>query len=611
MKATAQTTLDLNIKKLRDAYFEQEITPAQVIERIIERSAVLKKYNIWICPPSLSWIQPFLDNLRYEDLANFPLWGIPFALKDNIDLQGLDTTAGCREFSYKPKDSAFVVQRLIDAGAIPIGKANLDQFATGLNGTRSPYGCCHNSFEFNLISGGSSSGSAVAVAMGLSSFSLGTDTAGSGRVPAGFNNIVGLKPTRGLLSCMGVVPACRSIDCLSIFALTTDDANAVFSVALGPDPEYEFCRSICQTHKKSDYGLANNDLTIGVIARHQLKFFGDDYYRRAYLDTLNSMISSGFKFTEIDYSPFQEAGELLYEGPWISERHLAVESLIKNQPQVLHPVVREIIEPGQGASAKDLFRAQYRLSKLKLVCEKVFSEVDCILTPSAGRHFSISEILKQPIATNTQLGFYTNFVNMLDLASVVVPTSLQRKENGGYRPFGVALVGPAMSDRWLLSIANTLQQVFKLPAGNTCYAVPKGELRLAEDPRFIDIAVCGAHLSGLPLNWQLTDRGAKLKQSTTTADLYRLFALDGRAPRRPGLVRDNFRGKAISIEVWSVPVENLGSFLQDIPSPLGIGKIILSDGSAVSGFICESWAIGDALDITSYKSWRSWLKDKK
>ncbi len=608
MSARNHYILDLGMERLRESYRRGDLTPQKLVESIISAADALEHYNIFIKPPSLCWIQPFIDCLKQKDLDTHPLWGIPFSIKDNIDLAGVPTTGGCPDFAYLPKKSAFAVQLLIDAGAIPIGKTNLDQFATGLNGTRSPYGVCHNSFEFDLISGGSSSGSAVAVAMGLSTFSLGTDTAGSGRIPACLNNLIGLKPSLGLISCSGVIDACRSLDCISVFTNSCDDANEVLDVAIRFDSEYSNSRELPYFNATRNYGLADTKLTIGVIKKEQLRFFDNREYFKAYTQTLEVMIDRGFTLKEIDFRPFEEVGDLLYQGPWISERYITTEQIINHNPQSMYPVVREIIEPGGELLATDLFKAQYRLRELKIICERLMSDLDCLMTPTVGCYFTIKEMLDEPIKANTKLGYYSNFVNLLDFASVVVPTRLIQGARDNFLPFSISLVGPCMSDRWLLSIANRVQSIFSLPAGNTDYIRNNRENKLVSNPKSVDILVCGAHLSGLPLNWQLIERGATLKQVIDTAPIYRMYVIAGGPPLRPGLVRDEKKGAAIAAEVWSLPAENFGSFVENIPSPLGIGKVVLSNGLTVSGFICEPMGLEGAIEITSFGGWRAWLQ---
>ncbi|MCG7994491.1 MAG: allophanate hydrolase [Candidatus Thiodiazotropha taylori] len=600
---TTTFPFEMTIWALRSAYLGGRLTPEQVMQTIRNRALEYEDYNIWIHLLSEAEQAHYLDRLQQLDLARFPLWGIPFAIKDNIDLNEIPTTAACIEFAYTPTASATVVERLIAAGAIPVGKTNLDQFATGLNGTRSPWGACRNAFKPDYISGGSSSGSAVSVALGLASFSLGTDTAGSGRVPACFNNLVGLKPSRGLLSTKGLVPACRSLDCITVFACDSDDANLVLSVAEAYDADDEYSRNNPFQNQQRQYGERQGPLKIGVIPDQQLNFFGDQAYQQAYRDTLKQLETDGIEFVEIDYQPFAEAARLLYEGPWVAERYLATQPLIDDNPQALYPVVREIIEPGKSLQASSLFKAQYRLSGLKAVCDRQLAAVDCLLTPTAGTCFTIEQMLEEPILRNSQLGYYTNFMNLLDLASVAVPTQM----TASGLPFGITLVGDAFTDRALLSIAKRIHRQFELKLGASQYELQSASQPAVGDHSEIDVVVCGAHLQGLPLNWQLTERGATLKAKTETAPIYRMYALPGGPPARPGLILDEVEGAAIEVEVWSMPQSQFGSFVAAIPSPLGIGKLQLADGSEASGFICEPYAISKAEEITGFGGWKAYL----
>ncbi|MEM7376604.1 MAG: allophanate hydrolase [Pseudomonadota bacterium] len=445
----------LTLDALRDAYTRGTSTPAQVIDAIHARAARFADRNMWIRPVTEAELSPYLQRLADSPVASLPLWGVPFVIKDNIDLAGIPTTAGCPAFGYTPTASAFVVQQLIDAGAIPVAKANLDQFATGLNGTRSPHGPCRNAFDADFVSGGSSSGSAVSVALGLASFSLGTDTAGSGRVPACFNNLVGLKPTRGLLSASGSVPACRSLDCISVFALTAADANAVLACAEGQDTSDGYSRANRFDNSARQFGRRSGPLRVGVIPEPQLQFFGDEAYQAAYARSLARLQADGITVEEVDYAPFAEAAALLYEGPWVSERYIAMEGILRTDPEAVFPTVRSIVEPGAEPRATDLFRAQYRLAELQGVCAAQLARFDCLLTPTAGRLFTVAEMLEEPIKRNSELGYYTNFMNLLDMAAVSVPTAFT--EAG--LPFGITVAGPAFSDRALLSIAQRIQDL--------------------------------------------------------------------------------------------------------------------------------------------------------
>jgi allophanate hydrolase len=597
---------NMSVSALRAAYAQGSLTPQLLLADIRQQSARFEDYNVWIHLLTDDEQAGYLENLAKMDFASSPLWGIPFAIKDNIDLAGIPTTAGCEAFAYTPEHSATVVTRLIEAGAIPVGKTNLDQFATGLNGTRSPYGPCKNAFNPEYISGGSSSGSAISVALGLASFSLGTDTAGSGRVPACFNNLIGVKPTRGLLSTSGMLPACRSLDCMTIFTLDTDDANQVLAVAEAYDQTDGYSRCNLFQNQQRHYGERIGRLKIGVIPAKQLKFFGDDAYAAAYEQSLATLAAHDIEFIEIDFAPFDEAARLLYEGPWVAERYLAIQEFIEENPQAIFPVVRKIIEAGKAPKATALFKAQYRLAALKQVCDQQLSQLDCLLTPTAGTCFTIDNMLADPIQNNSQLGYYTNFMNLLDLTAIAVPTTIA--SHG--LPFGITLVGQGFSDRLLLSIAKRIHSLFSLNLGaSTIPHHPTVGVTVSSN-RTVDVVVCGAHLQGLPLNWQLTERGAVLAMKTQTAPVYRMFLLAGGPPFRPGLILDEKCGTAIDIEIWRMPIEQFGSFVSGIPAPLGIGKIRIADGSLVSGFICEPYATEGAHEITRLGGWRAFLASR-
>ncbi|MFV8819782.1 allophanate hydrolase [Haliea sp. E17] len=598
--------MDMNIEALQRAYREGTLTPRALLQQVLAQAAATARHNAWIYLLSEAEFEPYLQALESTPMDDLPLWGVPFAIKDNIDLAGIPTTAGCPEFSFIPERSAAVVEQLIAAGAIPLGKTNLDQFATGLNGTRSPHGPGRNAFDPDYISGGSSSGSALAVALGLATFSLGTDTAGSGRVPACFNNLVGLKPTKGLLSASGMLPACRSLDCISIFTLNADDANAVLAVAEGEDAADGYSRPNTFANRARHYGLRSGPLRVGVVPEHQLRFFGDGAYQQAWQQTLERLSADGFELVEIDYAPFDEAALLLYEGPWVSERYLAIESLMQESPEVVNPVVRQIIAQGEAPKATALFRAQYRLEELRGQCMAQMEGLDCLLTPTAGRLFTVEELHAEPVFYNSQLGYYTNFMNLLDMTAVAVPSAF----TAAGMPFGISLVGKAFSDRALLSIANRIQQSIPLPAGRGQSVHHSPATPVATDGSRIDVVVCGAHLHGQPLNWQLRERGATFKEATQTAPVYRLYALAGGPPLRPGLVLDESAGAAIAVEVWSVPAAEFGSFVAGIPAPLGIGRTRLADGSEASGFICEPYGIEGATEITAFGGWKNWLASR-
>ena len=597
----SKASRSLAIADLSAAYRERRTTPLAVFEELFARIAAAADHGIWITllPPERALEQA--RRLADRDPASLPLYGIPFALKDNIDLANVPTTAACPAFAYTPAQSAYVVSRLIDAGAIPIGKTNLDQFATGLVGTRSPYGVCRNSFDPAYISGGSSSGSAVAVALGLVSFALGTDTAGSGRIPAAFNNLIGLKPTGGRLSPRGVVPACRTLDAVSVLTLTAEDAALVCRVAEGFDALEPYSRRPGQPVRLGAFALG--PFRFGVPRSDQLQFFGNDEYARLFDAAVVHLERLGGERVPIDFAPFLETAQLLYQGPWLAERYVVAESLLRRDPDAVHPVTRQIIEGGAKPSAADAFRAQYRLQELRRIAGQVWHQIDVLLTPTAGTIYRIAEVEADPLRLNTQLGVYTNFMNLLDLAAVAVPAGF----TGAGLPFGVTLAGPAWSDFELLRLAARLQRcgaprlgALPLPLG----AAPPYDWASLIDG--ISLAVCGAHLQGLPLNHQLIERGAVLLERAVTTPDYRLYALPGGPPARPGLVRVETQGAAIEVEVWSVPAAAFGTFVADIPAPLAIGKLTLADGRQVSGFLCEAHAVSRAQDISDFGGWRAY-----
>lgn len=587
----------LDIASLRQRYQSGELTPLKLVEDLLDRMAGEDTHHIWISRLDADALRSYAHKLEGQDIASLPLYGIPFAIKDNIDLVGVPTTAGCPEYAYTPKQHATVVQRLIDAGAIPLGKTNLDQFATGLNGTRSPYGACRNAFNPDFISGGSSSGSAVAVALGLASFSLGTDTAGSGRVPAAFNNLVGHKPSCGALSTRGVVPACRSLDAVSIFTLTAEDAERVLAVATGFDAEDEYSRPLAP--HGFDFGRAAG-FRFGVPLQKDLEFFGNAEAEGLFGVAVARMQALGGTAVAVDLAPFLATARLLYGGPWVAERYLAIRDFFDAQPDKVFPPVREIIAGGRDISAADTFAHLYKLRAFKRTCDAVWNDIDVVLTPTAGTIYRIDEMQADPICLNANLGYYTNFMNLLDLAAIAVPAGFQRDG----LPFGVTLIAPPHQDGPLLHLASKMQQALGGKLGAAAHALPPAvPLNLLPDGQ-VRVAVVGAHLSGLPLNPQLTERNARWVSTTQTAPKYRLYALsDG---KRPGLIKVENNGAAIACEIWEMPASQFGSFVAGIPAPLGIGKLELADGSVVNGFICEGIAVADAQDITQYGGWRAW-----
>jgi allophanate hydrolase len=587
--AGAVAPSDLTLAELRAAYLQGRLTPTRLLQALWPRIDAPDERHVWISRLPYAALEQRARDLEPCDPTSLPLYGVPFAIKDNIDLEGLPTTAACPAFAYRPARSAHVVERLLAAGAIAIGKTNLDQFATGLVGIRSPYGACRNAYDAAYISGGSSSGSAVAVATGLVSFSLGTDTAGSGRVPAGFNNLLGFKPSLGRLSTRGVVPACRTLDTVCIFARNADDAVRVARVAEGFDADDPYSRQPAAVTGRPRAGA----LRLGVPQTSQLQYFGNTEYAQLFERALQRLESLGARRVAVDFSPFLETARLLYEGPWVAERYVVVEKLLQSDPASMHPVTRQIIGAAGAISAADAFKAQYRLQALRRSSARTWQDIDVLVTPTAGTIYRISEVEADPFRLNANLGYYTNFVNLLDLAAVAVPAGFDQRG----LPFGITLIGPGWTDYELLSLAARFESGTAASADSGS-AAPAGGITLA---------VCGAHMDGLPLNGELRQLGATFVERTRTAASYRLYALPGGPPQRPGLVRVASDGAAIEVELWSVPESRLGSFIAQIPAPLAIGKVQLADGGQASGFLCEACAVQDAVDITALGGWRAWL----
>jgi len=539
-----------------------------------------------------------LDGARRR--AELPLFGVPFAVKDNIDVAGLPTTAACPAFAYAPTAHAGAVARLIAAGAVCVGKTNLDQFATGLVGTRSPYGRPSSACAAERISGGSSSGSAVIVARGDVPFALGTDTAGSGRVPAGFNQVVGLKPTPGRVGTSGVVPACRSLDCVAVFALTVADAGRVLAIIEGPDD--------ADAYSEFAPGPARfaPSLRIGIPS-HAI-FSGDAGYGPAFEAAVAHVESLGHRAAPIDFSTLHGVAEMLYAGPWVAERQVVVEKLLAAAPDAMDPVVRRVIEGAARLTASDAFRGLYRLRAARADLRALWSEVDLLMVPTSPGHPRHAEVDADPIGVNAQLGTYTNFVNLLGWCALAVPAGRTARD----LPFGVTFIARAGADAALARFGTAWQDSLSLTLGATGV---RHDATTADDAPgrppaaepSLPIAVVGAHLSGLPLNKQLTERGGVLYETTRTAACYRLFALPGAVPPKPGLLRVGEGGAAVEVEVWSLPSGAVGSFLALVPSPLGLGSVALEDGRQVHGFLCEPHAVEGAEDITAFGGWRAYL----
>jgi allophanate hydrolase len=536
-----------------------------------------------------------------EDAASLPLYGVPVAVKDNIDALGFPTTAACPAFSYSPAHDSTAVERLRAAGAIIIGKTNLDQFATGLVGVRSPYGIPKNSIREDLIPGGSSSGSATAVGAGLVPLSLGTDTAGSGRVPAMLNNIVGLKPSLGMISTAGLVPACRTLDCISVFALTVDDAALALSVMAGPDQADPFSRD--RPLGPTTPFPAN--LRLGVPRNGQLIFFGDKKSEAAYGEALKRWTALGATLVEFDLEPFYETARLLYEGPWVAERYLVIKNLLASAPDTIHPVTREITAAGARLTAAETFSALYRLQGLRKIAERTFANIDALVLPTAPTAYTTAQVLANPIELNSRLGTYTNFVNLLDLCGLAVPATMRE---GGI-PFGITLLAPAGEDARLASIGRVFHADTKLSLGAKGGAQPALSPLAASSSDEIPIAVVGAHLSGMALNGELKALNGRLIEATRTASDYKLYALKT-TPPKPGMLRvETGKGASIELEIWSLSSSAFGKFVNAIPAPMAIGTIRLADGRSVKGFLVEPEVLGEARDITGYGGWRAYMAE--
>jgi allophanate hydrolase len=529
-----------------------------------------------------------------------PLFGVPFVVKDNIDVAGLPTTAACPAFAYKPGKSAFVVERLERAGAIVIGKTNLDQFATGLVGVRSPYGVPRNALRPDLIPGGSSSGSATAVGAGIVPFSLGTDTAGSGRVPAALNGIVGLKPSLGALSASGVVPACRTLDTISIFALDVADAFAVFEAACGYDERDAFARPF----PPPALSAFPRGLRIGIPPAGQLSFLGDAEAEAAFSRDVKLVESLGLRIVEFDFDPFAEVARLLYEGPWVAERYAATKPLIETHPDALHPVTREIIESARRFDAVAAFEAFYKLADRKRRAGRAWADFDVMLVPTIPRPYTVAEVEADPVRLNSRLGTYTNFVNLLDLAAFATPSGMR----GDGLPSSVTLIAPSGADGLIAGIAAAIQARSGSPMGATGQMPSSPPVSITHPPPGrIALAVVGAHLAGLALNHELVELGGTfLREAETTAD-YRLFVLPG-SPSKPGLLRvANGEGVAIKAELWTLDPAGFGAFVAKVSAPLSIGAIRLADGSTVKGFLVEAEAVVGAANISKFGGWRSYI----
>lgn len=592
------------VAQIIQAHRDGSLTPAQTIRRTFQRIREHGDSAIFISLREEADAVKEAESLAAKDASTLPLYGVPVAVKDNIDVAGLPTTAACPAFAYTPSRDATAVARLRAAGAIIIGKTNLDQFATGLVGVRSPYGIPKNPVRADLVPGGSSSGSAVAVSAGLVPLSLGTDTAGSGRVPAMLNNIVGLKPSLGMISTAGLVPACRTLDCISIFALTVDDATTALAAVTAPDPADPFSRDRpLQALTSFPKGMR-----LGVPRKGQLIFFGDKTAEAAYDEAIARFEKLGAKIVAFDLEPFYETARLLYEGPWVAERYLVIRDLLASDPDAIHPVTREITIAGARPTAADTFAALYRLQALRKVAERTFTDIDALVLPTAPTTYKTSEVLANPIELNSRLGTYTNFVNLLDLCGLAVPAAMR----GDGNPFGITLLAPAGHDAALASIGRGFHADTGLTVGaKGTMQPPLAPSSTTTQGDEIAIAVVGAHLSGMALNHELTTLSGRLLQTAETAPDYKLYALET-TPPKPGMLRiAPGTGETIALELWALSSANFGRFVAAIPPPLSIGTIKLADGREVKGFMVEPFALDGARDISSFGGWRAYMAQKK
>ena len=577
------------------------LDPERVVEQVFAAIARVGDPGIFISLADPKSVRKAAQLLGRFDPVSRPLWGIPFAVKDNIDVAGLPTTAAAPAFAYTPNANAHVVARLLAAGALMIGKTNLDQFATGLVGVRTPYPVPLNALDPDIVPGGSSSGSAVAVAHGLVAFALGTDTAGSGRVPAGLNNIVGLKPSLGAVSTRGVVPACRTLDCVSVFALTVDDAWRAYDVMTGYDAADPFSRPI----ELGSLREPAPHLTIGVPRPADLRFFGDAQAKSAWAASIEVLQRLGARLADVDMTPFFDTAALLYEGAWVAERYAAIRPVMEQHRQDVHPVTLQIIGQATAFSAADAFAGIYRVAELRRAVEPVLRGLDALAVPTAPCLPTLADVRADPLGPNARLGTYTNFVNLLDMAGIAVPGPC--RTDG--RATGVTFLGARGQDAALASLGRAFHAVAAKSMGATRRALPaSAALRPAAPAGYCELAVVGAHLSGMALNHELRALGAMFLRAVETEPSYQLYALPGGPPARPGLVRVAAgAGRRIATEVWALPVEGFGRFVAGIPAPLGIGTLLLADGTRPKGFLCEAEAVRDGRDISSYGGWRTFM----
>jgi allophanate hydrolase len=591
----------LDLASLKAAYADG-LTPLDLVEEVLARIAASSDPAIFITKTPADDLRAAARDLmaRAPKPNSLPLWGVPFAVKDNIDVAGLPTTAACPAFAYNPEKDATVVARLKTAGALVIGKTNLDQFATGLNGTRSPHGAPRSVFDSAYVSGGSSSGSAIAVASGLASFALGTDTAGSGRVPAAFNNLVGIKPTPGLVPNVGVVPACRSVDVVTVFAGTVGDGVAIRKIMDGYDAADPFSR------KAKPAALPASGLRIGVLAGEEREFYGNAAYEALYDAAIARAKALGAEIVPFDYAPFRQAAELLYNGPWVAERLAAVKDFMASNAEDFDPTVRTIISGASQYDAVDAFEGLYKLEALRQKTLTEWEKLDVLMLPTSPTTYTVEAMLADPIVKNGHFGRYTNFANLFGYAAIAIPAGFDEED---HLPAGVTLFGPAFSDDALAAFADAMHRDLAPGMGKEKSAPLPEASKVAEpDDGLVSLVVVGAHLSGMPLNHELTGPGGRLVKACRTAPDYRLFVLPNTTPPKPGLIRaPGFAGPGLAVEVWKVTPEAFGRFVQNIPAPLGIGKVTLDDGAQVSGFLCEPYAVEGAREVTDFGGWRDFI----
>ena len=591
--------LAMTLPSLRAAY-AAGTTPAQVVEEVYRRIAATGDPNIFI------HLRPMEDVIAEAEALGAPgpdrpLWGVPYAAKDNIDAAGLPTTAACPATEYVAEADATVIANLRAAGALLIGKTNLDQFATGLVGVRTPYGAPLNSIDPAIAPGGSSGGSGVVVGHGALCFSLGTDTAGSGRVPAALNNIVGLKPTLGTLSATGLVPACRTLDTISVFALTVADAWEAFAAAAGYDAADAFSRDIPVVPQAVPAAPR-----IGVPDAASIEFFGDAVQADSFAAACATLEAAGAEIIPIDFAPLYAVAHMLYEGAWVAERYAVIEDLLKDNPDAVFPVTAQIIRAAEQLSAADAFRGIYRLKDLAREAAPSLAGLDALCVPTIPHFATVKDLEEDPVGPNSRLGTYTNFVNLLDMCGIAVPTA--PRSDG--RPGSVTFLADAGKDGLCAGLAQIIEAA---PGGRGMGATappaeaPRPLPGPGAGPAEIELVVCGAHMSGLPLNHELTSRGGRMLRAARSAPCYRFHALAGGPPFRPGMIRVAEGGASVAVEVWALPAADFGSFMKGIPAPLSIGSVLLEDGTSAPGFLAEPAGLEGAEDITALGSWRAFL----